>query len=182
MFHATVNGKSHEFRENGSILEAMRSLGIAVPTLCHDERLKPAGACRLCVVEVEGWSHPAISCHTQLIDGMVIQTETDALRAERKGVLSLLAHRYPREAIEQVPNKTFHGYLNLYGLLDEVSGPTESRLIDDSHPYIHVDMNRCIYCYRCVAHLRRAAGTVCLAGLESRRRDPHCSGLRNQFA
>ena len=150
MLHATINGKSYEFRETGSILEATRSLGIEVPTLCHDERLKPAGACRLCVVEVEGWSHPAISCHTPLTDGMVIRTETDALRAERKGVLSLLAHRYPREALQQAPNKTFHGYLNLYGLLDEVSGPTDSRLIDDSHPYIHVDMNRCIYCYRCV--------------------------------
>jgi len=150
MLHATINGKSYEFRENGTILEATRSLGIEVPTLCHDERLKPAGACRLCVVEVEGWSHPAISCHTQLIDGMVIQTETEALRAERKGVLSLLAHRYPKEALHQAPSKAFHGYLNLYGLLDEVSGPTDSRLIDDSHPYIHVDMNRCIYCYRCV--------------------------------
>jgi formate dehydrogenase major subunit len=150
MLHATINGKSYEFRETGSILEATRSLGIEVPTLCHDERLKPAGACRLCVVEVEGWSHPAISCHTPLTDGMVIRTETNALRAERKGVLSLLAHRYPREALQQAPNKTFHGYLNLYGLLDEVSGPTDSRLIDDSHPYIHVDMNRCIYCYRCV--------------------------------
>ncbi len=150
MLHATINGKSYEFRETVSILEATRSLGIEVPTICHDERLKPAGACRLCVVEVEGWSHPAISCHTPLTDGMVIRTETDALRAERKGVLSLLAHRYPREALQQAPNKTFHGYLNLYGLLDEVSGPTDSRLIDDSHPYIHVDMNRCIYCYRCV--------------------------------
>ena len=150
MLHATINGKSYEFRETVSILEATRSLGIEVPTLCHDERLKPAGACRLCVVEVEGWSHPAISCHTQLSDGMVIRTETDPLRAERKGVLSLLAHRYPREALQQAPNKTFHGYLNLYGLLDEVSGSTDSRLIDDSHPYIHVDMNRCIDCYRCV--------------------------------
>ena len=182
MLHATINGKSYEFRETVSILEATRSLGIEVPTLCHDERLKPAGACRLCVVEVEGWSHPAISCHTPLSDGMVIRTETDPLRAERKGVLSLLAHRYPREALQQAPNKTFHGYLNLYGLLDEVSGPTDSRLIDDSHPYIHVDMNRCIDCYRCVRICDEAAGTVCLAGLESRRRDPHCSGLRNQFA
>jgi formate dehydrogenase major subunit len=145
-----VNGRPYDAEEDLSILQALRSVNIEVPTLCHDERLKPAGACRLCVVEVEGWSHPAISCHTPLIDGMVIRTETEALRAERKGVLSLLAHRYPREALQKAPNKTFHGYLNLYGLLDEVSGTTDSRLIDDSHPYIHVDMNRCIYCYRCV--------------------------------
>jgi len=95
MLHATINAKSYEFRENGSILEATRSLVIEVPTLCHDQRLKPAGACRLFVVEVE--SHPAISCHTKLSEGMVIRTETDALRAERKGVISLLAHRYPEK-------------------------------------------------------------------------------------
>ena len=150
MTQMVVNGRPYDAEEDLSILQALRSVNIEVPTLCHDERLKPAGACRLCVVEVEGWSHPAISCHTPLLDGMVIRTETEALRAERKGVLSLLAHRYPREALQKAPNKTFHGYLNLYGLLDEVSGTTDSRLIDDSHPYIHVDMNRCIYCYRCV--------------------------------
>jgi formate dehydrogenase major subunit len=150
MTQMVVNGRPYDAEEDLSILQALRSVNIEVPTLCHDERLKPAGACRLCVVEVEGWSHPAISCHTPLIDGMVIRTETEALRAERKGVLSLLAHRYPREALQQAPNKTFHGYLNLYGLLDEVSGTTDSRLIDDSHPYIHIDMNRCIDCYRCV--------------------------------
>jgi formate dehydrogenase major subunit len=112
--------------------------------------LKPAGACRLCVVEVEGWSHPAISCHTALTDGMAIKTETAKLRAERKGVLSLLAHRYPKEAFHQAPGKTFNRYLKGYGLVNETSGDTDPTLIDDSHPYIHVDMNRCIYCYRCV--------------------------------
>ena len=81
MLHATINGKSYEFRETGSILEATRPLDIEVPTRCHDERLKPAGACRLCVVEVEGWSHSAISCHTPLTDGMVIKTETAKLRS-----------------------------------------------------------------------------------------------------
>ena len=71
-----------------------------------------------------------------------------ARRAQRGFVLarSSLSQR----SSPQAPNKTFHRYLNLYGLLDEVSGIRIRRLIDDSHPYIHVDMNRCIYCYRCV--------------------------------
>jgi formate dehydrogenase major subunit len=150
MIRATINGTSGEFAEGMMVLEALRSVGLDVPTLCDDPRLKPAGACRLCVVEVKGWPHPAVSCHTPLTDGMAIKTETAELHAERKSLLSLLAHRYPKEALRQAPDKTFNRYLKEYGLADQASGETDSKLIDDSHPYIHVDMNRCIYCYRCV--------------------------------
>ena len=150
MLRATVNGKSYEFRDNCTILEALRPLGIEVPTLCHDQRLKAAGACRLCVVEVKGWAHPVISCHTPLSEGMEIETQSAELENERKGVLALLAHRYPREAVQQFPDKQFHLQLKHYAVECETSEESNPDLVDDSHPYIHVDMNRCIYCYRCV--------------------------------
>jgi formate dehydrogenase major subunit len=150
MLRATVNGKAYEFRDNCTILEALRPLGIEVPTLCHDQRLKAAGACRLCVVEVKGWAHPVISCHTPLSEGMEIETQSAELENERKGVLALLAHRYPREAVQQFPDKQFHLQLKHYAVECETSEESNPDLVDDSHPYIHVDMNRCIYCYRCV--------------------------------
>jgi formate dehydrogenase major subunit len=150
MLRATVNGKNHEFTDGSTILEAVRSLGNEVPTLCHDDRLKPVGACRLCVVAVNGWPHPVVSCHTPLTEGMEIETETPELLAERQGVLSLLAHRYPKDAISRFPDKRLHRYLLEYGLESEAAGKTDPTLIDDSHPYIRVDMSRCIDCYRCV--------------------------------
>jgi len=150
MLRATVNGKRHEFRDDSSILEALRSLGIEVPTLCHDDRLKPQGACRLCVVSVKGRPHPVVSCHTLLTEGMEIETETPELRAERPGVLSLLAHRYPKDTVSRFPDKPLHRYFLEYGLESEAAGKIDPTLIDDSHPYIHVDMSRCIDCYRCV--------------------------------
>lgn len=150
MLRATVNGKPREFRDNSTILEALRSRGIEVPTLCHDERLKPQGACRLCVVSVKGWPHPATSCHTLLTDGMVIETETPELRAERQGVLSLLAHRYPTDAVSRFPDKPLHRFFLECGLVSGAAGKSDPLLVDDSHPYIHVDMSRCIDCYRCV--------------------------------
>ena len=150
MLHATVNGCSHDFPAGCTILEALRSVGIDIPTLCHDDRLKPSGACRLCIVAIKGWPHPAISCHTPLTDGMEIETDTDAIRQERRGVLQLLAHRYPKKPIEQFPDKPFHRYLIEQGLTDETEGEVRIDLVDDSHPYIHVDMSRCIACYRCV--------------------------------
>ncbi len=150
MLRVTINGKNHEFGGGITILEALRAGGRAVPTLCYDERLKPAGVCRLCVVEVQGWEHPAIACHTPLADGMAINTESAALERERKGVLELLAQRYPQAAIKTFPSKPFHQDLHRYGLDTAAAGTPKPELVDDSHPYIHVDMNRCIDCYRCV--------------------------------
>ena len=150
MIRARVNGKPYPFREGGTILAALRALGIEVPTLCHDDRLKPQGACRLCVVAVKGSPHPVVSCHTPLTEGMEIETETPEIRAERYGVLSLLAHRYPKEAIRRFPEKPLHRYFLEYGLESAAAGKSDPLLVDDSHPYIHADMSRCIACYRCV--------------------------------
>ena len=55
---AIVNGKTVECGPGASILEALRAAGAAVPTLCHDDRMAPAGVCRLCLVAVSGWPRP----------------------------------------------------------------------------------------------------------------------------
>ena len=108
MIQAKINGKQHEFQTSVSILEAVQSLGADVPTLCNDERLKPCGACRLCLVEIKGWSHPVASCMNALKDGMEIETHTPALEKERKMNLRMLARKYPRESFEKFPEKHFH--------------------------------------------------------------------------
>lgn len=100
MPRATINGHTQEFTEDTTILHAARSLGIEIPTLCHDDRLKPAGACRLCVVSIKGWPHLAVACHMPLADGMEIDTESREAREERRGVLSLLI------AIRETPSLT----------------------------------------------------------------------------
>jgi len=80
MFRVTINGQTHEFEEDTTILHATRSLNIEIPTLCHDDRLKPAGACPLCVVSIKGWPHLAVACHRPLADGMEIETESQEPR------------------------------------------------------------------------------------------------------
>jgi formate dehydrogenase major subunit len=150
MLCVRINGEIHEFGEDISILDALRSIKIEVPTLCHDERLKPYGACRLCVVQVKGWARPVTACNTPLADGMEIETHTRELEDFRRTLLKLLAQRYPTEAVRRFPNKEFHLYVRTYGLEDDLLGKPDQSLVDDSHPYIHVDMSQCIYCYRCV--------------------------------
>src|ERR1051326_3323947 len=87
MFRLTINGRPCEVREDTTIMEALRQLGEDVPALCHDERLQPSGACRLCVVEVKGWNRHATACSTPVLDGMEIQTHSPSVEDARRTLL-----------------------------------------------------------------------------------------------
>lgn len=150
MFRVQINNQQYEIAEKLTVLQALRSVGLDVPTLCHDERLKPAGDCRMCLVEIAGWSHPVTACNTALADGMKIVTHSAELENERHGLLAMLADRYPPAPIRQFPDKPLHRYLREYDLNHGCYGTPDPALLDDSHPYIRVDMSRCIDCYRCV--------------------------------
>ncbi len=150
MLQLTINGQPHQFRESLSILQALRSLKIEIPALCYDGRMKPFGGCRLCVVRVNGGAHPVIACDTQAVDGMTIDTHTPELEDWRRSLLQLLAQQYPTEGLHQFPDNEFHRLIRAYGLEGECLGGTSPELVDESNPYIRVDMSRCIYCYRCV--------------------------------
>lgn len=122
-----------------------------MPTLCDDARLKPCGACRVCLVQVTGQAHPVVSCMNELKAGMTIETDTPELEHAREMNLRMLARKYPREAFEDFPDKPFHQLARQYGLTTEdFLGDRNPTRVDDSHPYIHVDMSQCIDCYRCV--------------------------------
>lgn len=155
-----INDVSHTFADGLSILQAVHQVGIQLPTLCSDERLKPMGGCRLCVVQVQGWPRPVTACTTPLTDGLEIQTHTPELERDRRTLLKLLAQDYPVECVAQTPEKEFHRYLREYGLVDAAAGESSHsthalgergyEMRDDSHPYIHVDMAKCVTCLRCV--------------------------------
>jgi formate dehydrogenase major subunit len=150
LIRATINGRAHEFEKRVSILEACHSIGLEIPTLCHDDRLKPVGACRLCLVEIEGQARPVPACFTTLEDGMVISTHNPVLEHERRMILKMLAQNHTGQTVQPL-EKPFYRYATQYGLSErDFQGTNGSRAVDDSHPYIHVDMSRCIHCYRCV--------------------------------
>ncbi len=150
MARAVINNRPCQFQGDVTVLEASRAVGIDIPTLCHDERLKPIGSCRMCLVKVEGKPHPITACNTSLADGMVISTHTPALENERRMLLKMLAQDHPREGLREAPEKPFYKYALQYGLTEsDFNGLHQTHLLDDSHPYIHVDMSQCIVCYRC---------------------------------
>ena len=150
MIRVAINGQSSVHEEGIFILTALRQAGIHVPTLCHDDRLTPTGACRSCLVSVNDWGRPVPACATPLADGMVIETHTPELEELRRSVLQLLARRYPSAAFSQGVGQQFHQSVEAFGLTGELLGTFDKDLEDRSHPYISVDMSRCIHCYRCV--------------------------------
>jgi formate dehydrogenase major subunit len=148
---AKFNGTPREFKEGISILDAARESGIEIPTLCHDERLKPCGACRMCLVEVKGASQLLASCMNKLRDGMEIETHSAKTEESRRMDLRMLARQYPREEFLKYPEKPFHRLARKYGLTENDFAPhSNGKITDASHAYIKVDMARCIDCFACV--------------------------------
>jgi formate dehydrogenase major subunit len=86
----TLNGKQVEVEEGKTILETAQQNNIDIPTLCHDPRLKPTAACRLCLVEVEKAKGPVPACNTTVTPGMVIKTSSDSILESRRMALELL--------------------------------------------------------------------------------------------
>ena len=148
MKRVTVDGRPLD-SDGATILDAVRAAGADVPTICQHDRLSNCGACRMCLVKLEGRDAPVAACVTPLADGMHIVTSDAKLEGARKFVLEMHAHRYPGAAATADPTATFHSLLAQYGVSTNGYVPDPS-LVDDSHPYLHVDMNQCIACMRCV--------------------------------
>jgi formate dehydrogenase major subunit len=150
-FQIVVNRTSYTVPAEGSVLDALRWLGVRLPALCHDDRLTPTGACRLCLVHVTGWPKPVAACTTALCDGMEIETASGDLEDVRRTLLAMLLRRYPANAVERFPEKPFHRAIRDSGVIVHTQGRLPGVAPDDgAHPYIAVDMQRCIQCERCV--------------------------------
>ncbi len=150
MLRASINGLEHEFADGVTVLAAARELGIDIPTLCNDARLKPVGACRMCLVDIKGRAHEVVSCTTLLADGMEIETHSASVEDARKWNLRMLAGSYPADAFTEYPDKLFHKLAREYGLTANDFHGDHTVQSDSSHTYIGVDMSRCINCYACV--------------------------------
>src|SRR5207249_2023745 len=83
----TIDGKTVQALEGQSVLRAAQAAGIHIPTLCDDERLAPAAACRMCLVEVEGEERPLPSCTLAAREGMSVVATNERLKKQRQTTL-----------------------------------------------------------------------------------------------
>ncbi len=131
-----INGKDYPAKAGQTILQACRENGIEIPTLCHDERLKPFGSCMLCRVEVEGSRGTMLSCGAAVSDGMVIRTETDAVKKSRRACLELLLSQH-RGDCKAPCTLTCPAHIDIQGYIAHIAnGRFEEalKLIKDRNP------------------------------------------------
>lgn len=148
-----VNGKNVEAKDGEMLLEALTRAGIKVPTLCHLADLFPSGACRMCVVEVEGLRNLVPSCAFPVRDGMKIQTHSPRTVRARKTIVELLLSNHPDDCLYCVRS----GECNLQELARELnvrqrrySGLKNQDMVDLANPSLVRDPEKCILCGKCV--------------------------------
>ena len=153
MANVTINGQSISAPAGSTILQAAKQAGIDIPTLCNHPALHPAGACRICAVEIKGQRALQTACTFPIQEGMDVQTESPRVVGARKLVIDLLFS----ERNHFCPFCEMSGNCELQSLgyryrLDHWAYPTYTGRfpVDASHKYLLMDHNRCVLCGRCI--------------------------------
>ncbi len=150
----TIDGVEMEVPKSYTILDAAREHGIDIPTLCHLKGINEIGACRMCIVEVEGARGFATSCVMPVSEGMVVRTNTPAVRDARKVTLELLLSNHDKKCLTCVrsENCELQALAKKLNITDiEFEGAMSEGEVDELSPSIVRDPKKCILCKRCVA-------------------------------
>ncbi|MDD4798933.1 MAG: NADH-dependent [FeFe] hydrogenase, group A6 [Clostridia bacterium] len=161
MINLTINGKQYQAPDESTILQACQHNGVHVPTLCYQEGIHQFGACRICVVEVEGAKTLQASCMVPARDGMVIKTNSKRVQSARKVLYELLVSDHNQDCLACVRNQD----CELQALGKEL-GVTQARFAGealdngiDACVSFTRDLSKCILCRRCVTVCNQIQGT-----------------------
>jgi iron-only hydrogenase group A len=161
-----INKKAVEVEPETTILDAAARAGIKIPTLCHLEGQIPKGACRVCMVDVEGAKNLVASCTTPATDGMKVVTNSREVREARKFVLELLLSEHCGDCKTCVRNDDceLQRMAIEMGVMDiPYEGEKLVTRIDDSTPALVRDSGKCIKCRRCLSVCNEVQGIGALA-------------------
>jgi len=134
-FQMTIDGQTIAMPPGSSVLDAINHAAIYIPQLCKDPDQKARGACRTCLVEIEGVRGFPASCTTPCSDGMLVRVNAPGVERMRRGVIELTLGMHPDAGRTIRPNTS-----------NDLPNPS----IDESNPFFGLDMQQCILCARCV--------------------------------
>jgi NADP-reducing hydrogenase subunit HndD len=156
MVNLTINGKAVCAPEGTTILQAASKVGIVIPTLCYLKDLNEIGACRVCVVEIEGQDRLSASCNTPVEEGMVAFTDSARARKARRNNIQLILSQHDCRC----PTCVRSGNCSLQSLANDLNileqpYKTEYKKDDwDRTAPIIRNESKCIKCLRCILSLR----------------------------
>ncbi|HHV96475.1 MAG TPA: 2Fe-2S iron-sulfur cluster binding domain-containing protein [Clostridiaceae bacterium] len=154
MVNITIDGKKIQVPKGYSVLEAAKSANISIPTLCFLKDVNEIGACRMCVVEIQGARSLQAACVYPVSEGLVVRTQSPAIREARKVTLELILSNHDRNCLTCVRSRN----CELQKLAEELNvkdirfqGETHKKPLDNFSPSIVRDPNKCVLCRRCVS-------------------------------
>lgn len=162
MVNITVNGKKFQVPAGMSVLQACKMKDIYIPTLCYHPELKPEGACRLCVVEVNTAKTLVAACVYPVAEGLEIKTNSERVRKARRTIVELLLANHPKDCLTCQKS----GKCELQKIAQELGvrklrfegGARREHVKDESTPSLVRDPEKCILCGRCVRMCRDIQG------------------------
>jgi len=153
MVNMEFDGKAVSVPEGMTLVDAAATVGVHIPNLCHIKELRGVGACRMCMVEIEGMKTPVTGCTTRTKEGMKVQTKTAKVEEIRKFVTDLVLSFHPLDCM--TCPKAGACDLQRYAADLKIQESSFGRKsfnypLNDRSPFITIDNNYCILCGRCV--------------------------------
>ncbi len=153
MLKLKIDGREVEVSEGTNLIDAAETAGIHIPNLCYLKGLPGIGACRLCLVEIEGSKFPMIACNTKVKEGMVVNTQTEKIKETRKFVIDLILSMHPLDCMTctKAGVCSLQQYAYDFGIKE--SSFTRKKFgypTDEANPFIKRDPEYCVLCGRCV--------------------------------
>jgi NADH-quinone oxidoreductase subunit G len=157
----TIDGKEVEFKAGENLVTVAKRAGVEIPVFCYHPGLSVVAQCRMCYVEVEKMPKLQTACSTQAAEGMVVKTQSEAVKKGRAGTMEFLLLNHPLDC--PICDKAGECDLqdNSFGHGSEFMRHSEERrtYVDvDMGPVIQKNMNRCIHCTRCIRFGEEVAG------------------------
>ncbi len=152
MVKVTIDKRTVSVPENATILEAARIAGVDIPTLCYLKGVNEIGACRICMVEVEGQVRLVPSCDTTVVEDMVVHTNSPRVREARRVNLRLLLSQHDTRCTKctRSGNCKLQQLTTDYNLLGDHYVPDLKNIATDfTNPVVRIE-NRCVKCMRCI--------------------------------
>lgn len=172
----TINDQLIEVADGMTILEACKKLNIEIPTFCHDDRLKPFGSCRICVVEVNHAKKLVAACTGKVREGMEIKTHTKRVMDARKEILELMWGVHDNDCLscEKAGDCKLQNYCFEYGVAAETSEYQMNLLgrYDTTNKFYTIDRDKCILCGKCIRVCKELQGSSAI-GFDGRSRHMH---------
>ncbi len=156
-----VNFKEYEVEANQTVLQAIRKIGIQVPSLCFLKDINQSGACRVCVIEIKGLRSLVTSCNYPVSEGMEIQTHSKRVISSRRKTVELILSNHSKDCLSCIRNQncelqTLAQDLNVRHTY--IKGALAKQTFDEVSPGIVRDTSKCILCGRCIEQCKKTQG------------------------